>query len=224
MRACGRLFLFDVDPRPLGNGRNFKRKFTNEGDFPSSLPLRRHPHPCGAPALQERPRELRRGNRATLFADGSFLRVSSCPLWSRLFSSILFFRGRRVSMGRRVAAKKTWFAPEEMRFPPVSVLDALVRMRGNSSGSPRSARRLSLLPIFRVYALDDSSRSRWPSDATEWHIIAKMCSRVRWMAEGKERIERGIVRQVDDQKAWQRAVFYDERGVFRRSIREFFEA
>lgn len=34
----GRLFLFGVDPRPLGNGRNFKRKFTNEGDYPAPAP------------------------------------------------------------------------------------------------------------------------------------------------------------------------------------------
>ena len=77
-RAGTRLFLFGVDPRPPGNGRNFKRKFTNEGDFPSCPLPPLWPPSVSNVATETAAREERK--IALRFSHDSFLRVSS-PAW-----------------------------------------------------------------------------------------------------------------------------------------------
>lgn len=102
------MFLFGVDPRPPGNGRNFKRKFTNEGDFPSCPLPPLWPPSVSDVATETAAREERKF--PLRFSRDSFLRVSSparCmgPDFSRVssfFTDVAF----QWNLAARHAAKR----------------------------------------------------------------------------------------------------------------------
>lgn len=139
-RAGTRLFLFGVDPRPPGNGRNFKRKFTNEGDFPSCPLPPLWPPSVSDVATETAAREERKF--ALRFSRDSFLRVSS-PAWCMdqtfleypLFSRTSCFNGTT----RRATPRKD--TQRERARGNVFFLRVL-RFNALSCFQPRSARSI----------------------------------------------------------------------------------
>lgn len=139
--------------------------------------------PPGVPVLQRRPCEGRRENRATLFPGSSFPRVSSSPPRTGLFSSILFFRGRRVSMeaSRRAAGRERLGSRQrKCVFPTRSMVqcgllsapDTLVHRRFVRSSLGRTT---SLLPSFYDCDCNRSGPSRYMEFTLIWVLHYHAC-------------------------------------------------
>lgn len=93
------------------------------------------------PTLQRRPRQEKRGNSRYVFPAIVFCAFHRRPgVWTRLFSSILFFHGRRVSMEPR-GARRREKTPRE-KEPEETCFSCAFSVSMRSCFQPRSARSI----------------------------------------------------------------------------------